>query len=589
MTISGSDAANSPIRTRLNEPAEDYAVGIDRYMPDLANTAPSFHPSELPAGFARDEIASANSDREQVLMPAPLVAPGSESAVAIAVVARNSLHSHRETLSPALLSPNALLALDQLEAQSNHRHQLLSLLAGNGIMDRAVHMQWNHGADAHFGQQVTQPNGDVAKLCIRARLNEQAQYDIVGIDLHMPAFGATESIHLSGPPAAAMHDNASHALDTRQSLRPGHLEAYYSRSQLTEAIVRQGILRRSTGFHGASDSSSSSPSSIFSHVASKTGGTGPIRSRTARTARTAPYPLSLYSAVTSARDSLSTRRPTDDQVGTHPRNTNSSLPTQLDLQVQVGSPNHLANIRQAESTTPTINPMGTPSTGTLDRPSAAPTSNVAPSHPLGFRGADFRRLYALRSDGVQGNVQFLKAPPEPVADLCRLGIELVGRSFPPRLNRVDFTFYTRGDNSDRGFTTLEGNRAEISIALITDIDWNDDIEMQGMILFTVFHEVFLHALPDLRTLASGENCTTEQEDHDVILIPPNNSNPLFCAVKQVLPQMPECLRQYFLDAYVNEVEGEIFRNDRVDKQAVEQWYEVLNSNLTDINSPFWRA
>ncbi|GGM31921.1 hypothetical protein ACFQDN_21455 [Pseudomonas asuensis] len=99
-------------------------------------------------------------------------------------------HAHLAALSLTSLSPNAHLALDQTEAQPNNHHQLMALLARNGIADGTMHLRSTQGADAHYEQQVNVlPENDVANLTVRTRLNEQAQYDIAGIDLHVPSSG----------------------------------------------------------------------------------------------------------------------------------------------------------------------------------------------------------------------------------------------------------------------------------------------------------------------------------------------------------------------------------------------------------------
>ncbi len=492
--------------------------------------------------------------------------------------------SHPNALSLALMSFNALHALDQIEGQPNGHHQLLALLVRNGIADNALHMQSNQGADACYGQDVNVPGGEVAKLTVQARLNDQAQYDILGIDLHLPASGKTESIHLSPAPAVDTHGNASAILNTGQRLPPTQLAAYYSRSQLTEAMVRQNILQDSKAAPLPSGSSNSVQSTVFSHTSSTAGET----TASSAPSRTTTYPASSHSAATASRDPLSMQRPAND----HLRTPNYSLRTLVGSQVRVATSDFGPNPNPMWAEGGSINRISrvsAPLTAPIDESSVAPISSFSAPSNTGVPTTGDQTLYALSTDGALGEIHFLKRPPEQVADLCRLGIKLIGKSFPLDLNKIDFTFYKRGDNPNRGFTTLEGNRAEISIGLIPDIDWNDDIEMHGMILFTVFHEAFLHALPDLRTASSGAERTTEQQDHDVILIPADNKNLLHRAVKQALPEVPEHLQQYFLDAYVSDVEGEIFRNDHIDEQASERWYDLLDSNLANINSPFWRS
>lgn len=125
--------------------------------------------------------------------------------------------------------------------------------------------------------------------------------------------------------------------------------------------------------------------------------------------------------------------------------------------------------------------------------------------------------------------------------------------------------------------------------MLRDGDWDDDDELLGKIAYTAFHEIFLHALPDLRAASAGAQSRTEQEDHQIILMPPDETNPLHRAIKTVLPHLPAEIRQYFLDAYVHNVEEQNPRTVGVDDQAAGQWCELLNEHLDDLDSPFWRA
>lgn len=111
--------------------------------------------------------------------------------------------------------------------------------------------------------------------------------------------------------------------------------------------------------------------------------------------------------------------------------------------------------------------------------------------------------------------------------------------------------------------------------------------MLGMTAFTVFHEIFLHALPDLRAANFGAAKTTEKQDHDIILIPADESNAFHQSVKAVLPGIPVELRQYFVDAYVDDVRLEKERNTGVDAVAAERWYQLLNTHSNDLTSAFW--
>jgi hypothetical protein len=166
-------------------------------------------------------------------------------------------HLHPDTLAFARLSPNAHRALNQTEAQPNGHHQLMGLLARNGIADGAMHLIPTQSTDAHYHQMVILPGNDVADLMVRAQLNGQAQYDIVGIDLHVPSSGRIESIALSAPPPVAQHPNARSGMN--QEIRSGssHLAAQYSRGQLTQALIRQNSPQNLSGAPLPSGASSS--------------------------------------------------------------------------------------------------------------------------------------------------------------------------------------------------------------------------------------------------------------------------------------------------------------------------------------------
>ncbi len=324
MTVPGGESANLTIRARLNEQAQYDIVCIDLHMPAFGSTE-SIYLSGPPAGAARDSASPP-------LTPTHPAASDSATEVADAMVVQNNPPSHCGTLSAALLSHNALLALDQVETQPNSRHQLLALLARNGISDNELRMQSNHGADANFGQQVTQSDGEVANLTIRARLNEQAQYDIAGIDLHMPAFGRTESIHLLGHAAAVSRESSTPNMGAGQVPPSTHLAAHYSRSQLTEAMVRQNKPQNYSA-PLPSGASGSTQTMAFSHLGSAAesltaSGSGPIRTQATRNALNGPYPGSTRSGATGSQARV---RPTDDEIRALIRGPDGNLRTHREV------------------------------------------------------------------------------------------------------------------------------------------------------------------------------------------------------------------------------------------------------------------
>lgn len=131
----------------------------------------------------------------------------SNTAQGLVPASLHAQYSHSQALSLARISVNAQLALEQIKDQSNNLHRFLALLTKHGIADTALHLQSTQGADAHYGRNVNiQGGGDAAHLTVRVRLNDQAQYDIAGVDLHMPESGRTESIHLSSRPPVSPDD-----------------------------------------------------------------------------------------------------------------------------------------------------------------------------------------------------------------------------------------------------------------------------------------------------------------------------------------------------------------------------------------------
>jgi len=152
---------------------------------------------------------------------------------------------HPQTLSLASLSTQAYHALNQTEAQPNGHHQLMALLAHNGITDGALQLRPTQGADAHYEQQVTiLPENDVAHLTVRAQLNERAQYDIAGIDLHVPSTGRTESIFLSAPLPPANTPAPTPPVSSS-------CLAQYSRSDLMQGSIEQHHPREATNAAGS--------------------------------------------------------------------------------------------------------------------------------------------------------------------------------------------------------------------------------------------------------------------------------------------------------------------------------------------------
>ncbi len=116
------------------------------------------------------------------------------------VVGTQSRVNHPETLSLSGLSDSAYRALSQDNAQNNDHHKLMVLLAFNSIADGNMALEQAQGPDAHYEKVISiPPEHEAATLTVRARLNEQARYDVTGIDLHVLLSGKTESLPLSAP------------------------------------------------------------------------------------------------------------------------------------------------------------------------------------------------------------------------------------------------------------------------------------------------------------------------------------------------------------------------------------------------------
>lgn len=231
--------------------------------------------------------------------------------------------------------------------------------------------------------------------------------------------------------------------------------------------------------------------------------------------------------------------------------------------------------------------------------SAAPPTSFSPTtqeatgtFPGGVATNEGARLYALHNNGVAGLTHFIQRSGShgAVEAMCVLAVNLVGKSFPPGFNRISFDFHARVDSvTPRGWTQTSRDQAKVSVGVMPDIEWANDLDMHGMIAYTVFHELFLHALPDLRNHYYQRPETTEDQDHWIICSPPNGSNLLHQAIKSVLPHLPVHLKQFFVDAYIGDVMEEqslMLAGD--DKTALMAWGQELDRQSHDLDSAFWQ-
>ena len=103
-------------------------------------------------------------------------------------------------------------------------------------------------------------------------------------------------------PPASTHGQASSVLSGQQPSVSTHLATPYSRSQLTEAIIRQNSPQDFSGAPLPSGASVRTPYTVFSHEgsAASTGVPGRSRTRPAQTARSEPYPAPSQSGASSS-------------------------------------------------------------------------------------------------------------------------------------------------------------------------------------------------------------------------------------------------------------------------------------------------
>jgi len=195
-----------------------------------------------------------------------------------------ALRLHPNALSPAKLSSKAKFALDRIETQPDGRHQLLALLVRHGINDGSLQFQSSQGAEAHYKQDVDAPSGtsgerQAGNLIVRMKLNEQSEYDILGVNYQVFSSGATASISLDDPPPAVTSNNAPSGSEDQQS---SHFAVLNSRSQFTQASIglREHLdVSRKSDQTGRFDLSPTSPASLLpsssTSVASKAKGKVP--------------------------------------------------------------------------------------------------------------------------------------------------------------------------------------------------------------------------------------------------------------------------------------------------------------------------
>ena len=220
-------------------------------------------------------------------------------------------HSHLTKLPPAKLSRNAQLALDQLATQSNVDHQRVASVVRNALQDGALRLQSTDQIEATYQASVNLPadanpmnfaNLISSDLTIKTQLNDQSQYDIIGINLDGTSLSTPVSIKLSGRPPVPAHDETSSPMHQKSSLASNYIDAQHSRGHLAAARFRQN---QDFSCPPLPSVGSFAPeymaSSHHDPTAGSTGTPGPIRHQASLTARVEPYPTSLHSGGLSSR------------------------------------------------------------------------------------------------------------------------------------------------------------------------------------------------------------------------------------------------------------------------------------------------
>jgi hypothetical protein len=240
-----------------------------------------------------------------------------------------------------MMSHNTQSALDQISTQTDIKHQLVASLVDNGLTDGTLLFKSGQGSEAHYSQQVNVPDGyggrTVGSLDVRAKLNENTQYDILNAQLQVPSSGATASISLSGPPPADLPRQSSAAMG-RQLSSATNLSIVSNEALMRELIGRHNPQDFEDEPLPSGDSvSTQSKSLVFSHGGSAgllTGVPGPDRTRLAHAARSAPYPapsLSSRSQATPEGKQQHRKGATDAQIAEHLRNDDGSLRSAMNV------------------------------------------------------------------------------------------------------------------------------------------------------------------------------------------------------------------------------------------------------------------
>lgn len=166
-------------------------------------------------------------------IPATRDLPAASSASA-------NMPPHQASLNLARLSENSLLAIAQFKLLNNERHQRLAERAHQGMIDNTLLFKSSEGFKAHFGQSEFFPDGRMGSLLVSVQLNQQQQYELTSISLHMHDTGEIEKYHLAAlppaPPSSAMRPKPGDLVD--DPAHPGE-KITYSTLQRRENYHKQ--------------------------------------------------------------------------------------------------------------------------------------------------------------------------------------------------------------------------------------------------------------------------------------------------------------------------------------------------------------
>jgi hypothetical protein len=107
---------------------------------------------------------------------------------------------------------------------------------------------------------------------------------------------------------------------------------------------------------------------------------------------------------------------------------------------------------------------------------------------------------------------------------------------------------------------------------------------------TLTHELFLHAIGDLKFLDESGPYKTQDEDHALIYTPASNSNAYLQVIRQVLARLPDNrdLKKEFLHEYCRDVSLYVRDDDgNIQDPEVAAWLKQLEQAANDPDDAIW--